>query len=270
MQPHISLLEAVVLGAVQGVTEFLPISSDGHLAIAAMLFGTVNMPLAFVVMLHAGTLLATLIMFRADVAKLLATVWQALRAPKEALATEDGRMVLSIVCATIPTGIVGVLMEDAVESWAAVKWIVGACILGSAAAVLSTRFAKPRGVAAFGVRDSILVGVAQGLAVLPGLSRSGSTLALAMALGMAGPTAFRYSFVLSLPAVGGAVLLKALHHGALAGLGMQAAVGASVAFFVGLAALYALREAVSRGKLWTFAVYLVPVGLAMIVWDMVS
>lgn len=270
MQPHISLLEAVVLGAVQGITEFLPISSDGHLAIASMLFGTVNMPLAFVVMLHAGTLLATLIMFRTDVITILSTVLKALRAPKAALATDEGRMVLSIVFATVPTGIVGVLMEDAVESWAAVKWIVGACILGSAAAMVSTRFVKPRGVTVLGLRDSILVGVAQGLAVLPGLSRSGSTLAVAMALGMAGPDAFRYSFVLSLPAVGGAVLLKALHHGALAGLGTQAAVGATVAFFVGIVALYGLRAAVSRGKLWAFAVYLVPVGLAMIVWDIVS
>lgn len=270
MPPHVSILEAIVLGIVQGITEFLPISSDGHLALAAMLFGTKDMPLAFVVMLHAGTLLATLIMFRQDVIGLVTAVGKAVRAPKEALATENGRLALSIVVASIPTAVIGLCLEDAIESWASIKWVVGLCLLGSAAALLVTRFAKSRDVQAFGLRDSILIGVAQGLAVLPGLSRSGSTLAVAMLLGMAGPQAFRYSFLMSLPAVGGAVLLKALHHGALAGLGAQAALGAVVSFFVGMAALYGLRATVSRGKLWTFAFYLIPLGIGVMIWDAVS
>jgi undecaprenyl-diphosphatase len=270
MQPHVSIFEALVLGVVQGITEFLPISSDGHLAITAMLFGTHDMPLAFVVMLHAGTLLATLIMFRKDVAELLTAVFHALRAPKQALGTDDGRMVLSIIAGTIPTGIVGLLLEEPVEAWSSIKWIVGLCLFASGLALVVTLYARSTDVKVFGFRHSVLVGIAQGMAVLPGLSRSGSTIALAMVFGMAGPQAFRYSFLLSLPAVGGAVLLKALRHGALSGLGVQAAIGAVVSFFVGMGALYALRAAVSRGKLWVFAAYLIPLGVGVMIWGAMS
>ena len=91
-----------------------------------------------------------------------------------------------------------------------------------------------------------------------------------MLLGLTGPAAFRLSFLMSLPAVGGAVLLKALHPEALAGLGVQAAVGAVVAFVVGLVAIWAVRETVSRGKLWLFAVYLAPLGLLLVLWQLTS
>lgn len=266
MSDPIGLGEAAVLGVIQGATEFLPVSSDGHLAIGAMLFGSRDMPLAFVVALHAGTLLATLLAFRKDVTQLTLSLARGVRTPADYLKTDDGWLVLTIVVASVPTALIGLFLEDAVESWASVKWIVGVCLLGSAAAVGMT--ARSRGVESrLTIAGALLLGVAQGLAVLPGLSRSGSTMGCAMMLGLAGPAAFRLSFIMSLPAVGGAVLLKALHPEALAGLGMQAALGAIVAFFVGLVAIWAVREAVSRGKLWQFALYLTPLGVGLIVWQ---
>ena len=269
MADPISLAEAVVLGVVQGATEFLPVSSDGHLAIGAMLFGNHEMPLAFVVMLHAGTLLATLIAFRKDVAQLTVGLARGLRSPRDYLKTDDGWLTLTIVVASVPTAIVGLLLEHRVEAWASVKWIVGVCLLGSAAIIALPALVRGK-TERLTVPAALLLGAAQGLAVLPGLSRSGTSIGVAMLLGMTGPKAFRLSFLMSLPAVGGAVLLKALHPEALEGLGAQAAIGAVVAFVVGLLAIWAVRESVSRGKLWAFAVYLTPLGIALIVWQFFS
>ena len=268
MADPLSLGQSMILGAVQGATEFLPISSDGHLAVGEMLFGATDTPLAFVVMLHVGTLLATLIAFRKDLTQLTTSLLRGLRTPREYVQTDDGWMVVTVVVASVPTAIVGLLLEDTVEKWSDVKWIVGVCLLGSAAAVAITARARG-GAARLTLPGALLLGAAQGLAVLPGLSRSGSTMACAMLLGLNGPAAFRLSFLMSLPAVGGAVLLKALHPEVLHGLGAQAAAGAIVAFFVGLAAIRAVREAVSRGKLWLFSLYLIPLGIAVIVWQFI-
>lgn len=269
MADPISLGEAVVLGVIQGATEFLPVSSSGHLAIGAMLFGSQDVPLAFTVMLHAGTLLATLLAFRTDVARMTMSLVRGLRTPREYIKTDDGWLTLTVVVASVPTAIIGLFLEHAVEPWSEVKWIVGLCLLGSAVAVSLT--ALTRGKAdRLTLTAAIILGIAQGIAVLPGLSRSGTTIACAMVLGLSGPNAFRLSFLLSLPAVAGAVLLKSLHPEALAGLGLQAVVGAVVAFVVGLLAIWAVRETVSRGKLWLFALYLTPLGLLLIVWQLIS
>jgi mannose-1-phosphate guanylyltransferase len=268
MAEPLGLVEALILGAVQGATEFLPVSSDGHLAIGAMLLGaTEATPLAFDVMLHAGTLLATLVVFRADICDLLRSLARAAREPRAWARDTDGRTILAVLAASVPTAAIGLLLEDAVEGWSTVPWIVGVCLLGSAAAVLATRFGRGR-AETLGPGAALWVGVAQGLAVLPGLSRSGSTIAVAMLLGMSGPAAFRLSFLMSLPAVGGAVLLEARKVEQLAGVGVQAAAGATVAFAVGIGALLLLRGTVVRGKLWAFALYLVPLGLASIFYDL--
>ena len=116
----------------------------------------------------------------------------------------------------------------------------------------------------------MLIGVAQGLAVLPGISRSGTTIAAAMLLGMRAPEAFRFSFLLSLPAVGGAVILQLAEPGALAELGAPALIAGSVALVTGYGALRLLRHVVMTGRLWIFAAYLVPAGLGLIVWSMLT
>ena len=269
MTHSLGILEAIVLGIIQGITEFLPISSDGHLALGAMWFGLKDMTLSFEVTLHIGTLLATMIVFRNDLRELLVETARGISKPKEYFATNEGKLLLSLVVATIPTGVIGLLLNHRVESWSSVKWIVGLGFIGSALAVSTTKWARgDKEILALG--PSILVGLFQGLAVLPGLSRSGSTIACAMLLGLSGPAAFRYSFLLSLPAIGGAVLLKTLHPGALDGLGVQALVGTIVSFVVGLFALTLLRGVVSRGKIWVFAFYLVPLGLLLIGWNLIS
>lgn len=263
-----SLWMLVLMGIVQGVTEFLPISSDGHLAVVAMLGGVTNMSLTLTVLLHVGTLLATLIVFRDDVKKLLATTLSFARAPRVTTATDEGRTWITIVAASVPTAIIGLAIEDAVEAWSSVPWIVALCLLGSAAAVASTRFTAPTAtneVTYLPLGRALFLGAMQGLAVLPGLSRSGTTIAVAMALGLAPAAAFRLSFLLSLPAVAGAVVLKVLKPEVLAGLGLEVWIGAVVSFVVGYASLLLLRGTISRGRFWAFALYLVPLA-AFVLW----
>lgn len=260
-------LTAALLGALQGVTEFLPVSSSGHVAIGALTLGVPDMPLSMVVLLHAGTLVATVAVFARDIRDLTLTTARGLSRPRELLASDDGKLVAGVVLASVPTAIIGLLFEDAVESWSHVPWIIGACLLVTAACVLSTR----RGGGALERLPAwayLLVGVVQGLAVLPGVSRSGSTIAAAMLLGLTAREAFRFSFLLSLPAVTGAVLLKLLEPGALAGLGVPGLVGGAVAMGTGYVALRVLQRLVVQGRFWAFAVYLVPLGAGLVVWDL--
>lgn len=270
----IDLPTAIVLGVVQGITEFLPISSDGHIALAALLFGERDMPLSMVVLLHVGTLIATFIVFRADVAALLASMARGVDAPRAWAATDEGRTILTVGLASIPTAAIGLALHDLVEAWSHVPWIVGACLLGSAIAVGSTRWTGDRAgrlEIALPPAQALLVGVAQGLAVLPGLTRSGSTIACMIALGTAGPAAFRLSFLMSLPAVLGAVVLELRRPvEVLESLGAAALAGAAVSFLVGWASLLLLRRLVDRGRFWAFAIYLVPLGTALIVWDRIG
>ncbi|MFO0681147.1 MAG: undecaprenyl-diphosphate phosphatase [Sandaracinus sp.] len=258
------LVPALILGLVQGLTEFLPISSDGHLAIASMLFGGTPSSLALVVLLHLGTLAATVVVLRDDVLKLVRT----LATPSHWRGTEEGAALRTIVITSIPTAIVGLALHDRVEAWAESPLVVGACLLLSAAAVASTRWTGARATKEsldLPVWQCVVIGIAQGLAVLPGLTRSGSTIAVAMLLGIAGPAAFRLSFLLSLPAIAGAALLELRHPDVWSTLGLPAIAGALVAFAVGLAALLGLRHIVARGRFWAFAIYLVPLG-AILLW----
>jgi undecaprenyl-diphosphatase len=267
MSEPMTVAASVALGAIQGATEFLPVSSDGHLATGAFLFGITDMSLTMVVLLHAGTLLATVIALRADVLELLRAFGQLFSAPRQYAASDEGKETIGIVVASIPTAMIGLVLEDAVESWAHVPWIVGVCLLGSAVALFATRGARGS-LKTLGPGRAALIGIAQGLAVLPGLSRSGCTMASAMLLGMAPSRAFRFSFLLSLPSVGGAIALKLVQPGALAELNASTLIGACTAFVVGLFALALLRGAVGKGRVWMFGLYLVPLGIAVTLWGM--
>jgi undecaprenyl-diphosphatase len=227
------------------------------------------MPLAMVVVVHAGTLIATLLVVGRDVGQLTVETARGLGRPREFLASDQGRLVAGVVVATIPTAIMGLYLKDRVEAWSHVPWIIGVFLLCSAVAVLSTL----KGAGAKNVLPLwgfILIGIAQGCAVMPGLSRSGTTIAAGILLGLSGPEAFRFSFLLSLPAVTGAVLLELLKPGAFAALGYPALIAGVVALLVGYVALRLLRHIVVQGRLWAFALYLVPLGLGLILWSYTS
>lgn len=259
--------QAIPVGLVQGITEFLPVSSDGHIALTSFLLGIKDMPLATVVLVHAGTLIATAAVLRADIGKLMTSTLAGLKEPKTFAQTDEGRLVLGILLASVPTALIGLGLEHRVEAWAHVPWIVGVCFVVTGIVLLTTlRAHGAANVLSWG--QYFLVGVAQGFAVLPGVSRSGCTIAMAMALGLTGPAAFRLSFLMSLPAVGGAVLLEFLKPDALAAMDPSAAVAAVVALASGIFALVILRGVVARGRFWSFAVYVIPLGILLTAWGL--
>lgn len=261
----------MALGAVQGLTEFLPVSSSGHVAIGALLFELEEAGPSLSIVLHLGTLIATLLLFRKDVAGLFVATGRAVAKPSSLRDSEEGRTLARILLASIPTAVIGLLVKDYVEAWAHFPWIVGACLLVSAVLVLTTRRsggADKEAKKELSLRAALIVGVVQGVAVLPGISRSGATIAAAMMLGMAGASAFRFSFLLSLPAVAGAALLLLLKDNAFASVPPALWLGGLVALVVGLLSLVLLRKVVNEGRFWAFALYLVPVGVGLIVYDL--
>lgn len=256
-------LIALAMGALQGVSEFLPISSDGHLALFAFLVDVPEMSLALVVLLHAGTLLATLLVFKQDLLQLAKVTLSHLARPKILLETNEGKELVALFCACVPTALIGLSLEPRVEALSATAWIVGAGFLVSAAAVYSTR-GRSGLRQVLGPGAAFLLGVAQGIAVLPGVSRSGMTIACALAFGMSAPAAFRFSFLLSIPAIAGATVLKLGEPGVLAAMDWAAWLAAATSFVVGYIALRLLAALLTRGHFWLFSLYLLPLGAILV------
>lgn len=259
----IDALTAAALGALQGLTEFLPVSSSGHVAIGARFFDIEENSLALVILLHLGTLLATVLLFRADLSNLAFEGVRSVRDPSRFRATPEGRTLVGIAIATLVTGVLGWMLRDIAEAFAEDLKLVGYGFLISAAALIASSVAR-------GNQDevswlqAIAVGLAQGLAVLPGVSRSGVTIAVAMLLGVQGNASFRFSFLVSLPAIVAAALYEASGAEGLGSLGPAAWVGGVTAMVTGYVALVTLRQIILVGRMWTFAIYLIPLGLFLV------
>lgn len=254
------------MGAVQGVTEFLPISSDGHLAAFGLLF-SLDLSLKVVVLLHAATLLATMLVFRRDLAWLVAAAYRNATSPSALYAATEGKLLAAILAACVPTGVIGLALEERVELLSSMPWVVGLGFFGSALAVLSTRRRSGSGEVPT-LPQALVIGVVQGIAVLPGVSRSALTIACALYFGLSGAAAFRFSFLLSMPVIAGATLLELGDPEVLAGLDRVAWLGALSAFVTGCAALTLLRHVLQRGHFWLFTFYLVPLGTVMLLLEL--
>lgn len=269
---HLSML---ILGAIQGAAEFLPISSSGHLALAKLLLkddpdvaAFSAMPLALDILLHLATLAAVFIFFRKQIVAALVGGWRLLLAvfrgsAKSCLVEDDGaNTALCVIVATLPTGILGVLIKDTAE-WAGTSpSALGMIFLFCAGVLLLSRF-KPGGDRRLNLQFALIIGLAQGVAVLPGLSRSGTTIAVALALGLVRKDAFHFSFLLSIPAILGAAVLEMDMDQFATGDHLTAyLVGVGAAFCVGLGSLYLISRVVDKGRLWWFAPYVAAVGAA--------
>lgn len=257
-----STAQVAFLGALQGVTEFLPVSSSGHLALAEILFNTGAGGLALNVMLHAGTLLATFAVLRHRVADAVVDGARALGRPSRFGLTAGGRDARAVIIASLPTALIGLGLRSTVETWTRSPLVVGVGFLITALVLVSTRFARlgDREVPTF--MGSILIGVCQGIAVVPGISRSGSTIAAALWLGVRPDRAFELSMLMSLPAVAGAVLVEAHHLPGGAGGLVHAILGALVALVFGVLALILLRRLTVGGHFSLFALWVLPVAVA--------
>jgi undecaprenyl-diphosphatase len=270
-------VQAVVLGIIQGLTEFLPVSSSGHLALAEKLLPGFNQPgMLLEVMLHLGTLAAVVIYYRRDLYDLACLAGSYVKGGDHD--PESKKLLLGVIAASIPTAVIGLLLEERVEVLADSALMVGIALMVTGAVLIvgekvAARVTARPGNPGLGV--SLLVGVAQGIAVIPGISRSGATISMARARGVGGPEAARFGFLISLPAVGGAALLKAVKHREeiMAFSAEQAGAylaGAVVAGVVGYLAISVVMGAVKRGKLAWFSPYCFLLGAAAVIIDLTA
>ncbi len=255
-------LEAALLGILQGITEFLPVSSDGHLALAGMLFHVTGAGLALNVTLHLGTLLATAVVLRERLAIAFVGGLRALRSPRLFHTTPGGQDALVVLVASLPTAVIGLALRDHVEALTSSPVAVGFGFLFTTGVLVSTLFTSRGNVEHPSWKTALLIGMAQGLAVLPGVSRSASTIAVALWLGTQRGRAFELSMLMSLPAIVGALLLELPHVAESPGALMPALFGAAVAFVTGVFALLSLQRIVASGRFPWFAAWVGPLALA--------
>jgi len=248
---------------VQGVTEFLPISSSGHLVFFQSLFGFRKSDVLFDVILHLGTLLAVVVYFRSDIVTIIKGVTARLKGKERNL--EGERLLLWIGVSTVPTGLMGILLQDWFESLFLKPRTVGVMLLVTGGVLWLTRVAKQEGKSIFGMSwvDALLIGIAQGVAIIPGISRSGATLSAGLFRGLDRELSGRFAFLLSIPAILGAALLEIRKLG-ISTLMPAYLLGAAAAFFVGLLALKFLMKIIKIGKISHFCYYCWGVGMLMI------
>jgi undecaprenyl-diphosphatase len=253
------VLKAIVLGLIQGLTEFLPVSSSGHLVLARHLFGLGEAGVTFDILLHLGTLLAIILVYWRDLLGLLRTV---LAIPRGGGDPADRRMVLALVLGILPVVVVALLFEDTIEAtFESPRVAAGMLLLTAALLFLSHRFRHATGEVT--PRRGFLVGVAQILAILPGVSRSGTTISVAMMAGIRPQEAARFSFLMAVPLFLGAAIVKVpdLLDGAT-GMPTGALVaGFLTAFASGYVAIRWLLAIIARGQFVWFGAYCAVVGV---------
>ena len=267
-------LEALLLGLLQGLTEYLPVSSSGHLTLGSALFGIeAEENMMFTVAVHVATVLSTLVVLGGEILKIFKGSFHPL-GPGKGLArlNEDQRYVLNILVSMIPIGIVGVFFKDQVEEiFGSGLLVVGCCLLATAALLTFSYYAKPRQRENISLGHAFIIGLGQALAVLPGLSRSGTTIATGLILGNKKSRMAQFSFLMVIPPILGEALLdlvKAAKEGfdvAFAGLSPSALIIGFLASFVsGVLACKWMIGIVQKGKLVYFAIYCLIVGLVTI------
>lgn len=266
-----TLIETAVLGVVQGITEFLPVSSSGHLVIFQHLFGIREEVLAIDIAVHVGTLLAVAAFYLKDLVAIVkgAAVYAAacfrqgrFRMPGET--APEARMAALIILGSVPTGIIGILFIDTAETLFSSVTLVGVSFCVTGVVLWGTRRSntKHTGAGAIGTGKALVIGIVQGLAIIPGISRSGFTIATGLYLGLNRETAARFSFLLSIPVVAGAGLVGALDLASGTSISVPVmAAGLVTSTVVGYNALSLLVWIVKKGRMHLFAPYCVAAGL---------
>lgn len=257
-------IEALILGLLQGLTEYLPVSSSGHLAIGSALFGIEGEEnLAFTIVVHVATVLSTLVILWKEIGWIFKGLfkWQM---------NDETRYVINILISMIPVGIVGLFFKDEVEAvFGSGLLVVGCCLLLTAALLTFSYYYKPTPKPYISRRDAFIIGLAQAFAVLPGLSRSGSTIATGLLLGNDKARLAQFSFLMVIPPILGEALLstvKLAQGEAVAGdiPALSLLVGFLAAFVSGCLACKWMINIVKKGKLIYFAIYCAVVGLLTI------
>ncbi len=268
-----SLLEAIVLGIVQGLTEFLPVSSSGHLALVPWLFGWTELTRdpdlnrTFDVALHIGTFVGAAAYFRHDLVRYAGAAVRSLR--RRSVEGTDERLAWLLLASSLPAAVVGAVLDSFVEDQLAAEWLIGVMLVVFGLVLAwADRLTGDREDGEFGLRDALLMGAAQACALQPGVSRSGVTISMGRWLRFERAAAARLSFLMSLPIIGGAGLYKGLDvvagEGIPAGFEAAFAWGMVVSGITGFLAVWGLLRLVSTRSFQPFVAYRVVVGLAVV------
>ena len=259
-------LRIVILGIVQGITEFLPISSDGHLVVADQLFGLAGgekfakASVLETIILHLGTLGSILVIYCRRILRLITT---------------DRRVIGLLVVGTIPAGVTGIVLEEYFEDWLTDPTLTGAMLLFNGAILLwiNRRGDGPLKYQELSYAQTLAIGACQAAAPLPGISRSGTTIAGGLAVGLNRDDAATFSFLLAIPAISGAVavaLLKLAKGAAISSSPDTLILGAVVSFLVGLVSLKLLLKVLSSSRLHWFGWWCLALGTVVLVWQLTS
>lgn len=269
-----SFIEILILGFIQGVAEFLPISSSAHLIIFRDLFGigsgmSANMELTFDIALHFGTLLAIGVFFFKDFIKMISKGFT------KGVKDNDGKILWYLVAATIPAAIVGVLFEDVIENIIRSNYVVIALALAIMGVIiyLADKYSKEsKDIKKMTLKDAVIIGCSQVFALIPGFSRSGTTIAAGRVLGLERESAAKFSFFLSAPVVLGAVLLQLLKESAwsviLANMSTFI-LGILVSFIVGILCIKFLLKYLQKHNFKIFMIYRIVLALVVLIYIMV-
>lgn len=262
--------DAVILGILQGLTEFLPVSSSGHLVLGKALLGIAEQGIAFEVFVHFGTLLAVLTVFRNDIWQLLLSFFSLFSKSTFEFGLkskykndESFRLLLFIILGTIPAVFVGLLLEDYVESAFSNPKLVGITLIITAVILLLTLIPQ-KSLQKLNIKNTFVMGLAQALAIVPGISRSGSTISIGLLQNIGGNDAARFSFLLAIPAILGATILKVtnlLESGIDKQFFIVLLVGTVASYISGYIAIESLLKIVQKGKLYLFAPYCLLLGI---------
>ena len=255
------ILQSIILGLIQGITEWLPISSTGHLRIAEHFFG-LSVPLLFDVLLHVATLVVILVYFRGSIKNVFSALWN------RDFHSQDGKLIIPIIIGTIPTVLIALLVGNELDAYFNSLALLGAGLIAGGIILFTSKFTTER-------KDTIsypvafLIGIMQGISIIPSISRSGLTIAIALLLGIKKEIAFKFSFLLSIPAVIGALGLTLYEeHGAfsLAGISSIEIVAAIlVTVTVSFLALKLLWKTLASKKFYLFSIYCLLIGIALII-----
>lgn len=265
--PPVDLVQAIILGVVQGLTEWLPISSSGHLALVQLAMG-LQVPVFYDVTLHLGTLAGVFAVYRKDIADIIRSVFSFSAASADAERLRAARRMLwLIIVGTIPTAAIGLAFRSALESSFYDASAIAAGFVVTGVLLVFTKFLKA-GSRPLGTADAIIIGIGQGASIFSSISRSGATIAAGLYRGVEKEQLVRYSFLLSIPAILGASAVDMLTmegdaREQASAIGVESyAAGVAVSAAVGYASIRFLINAVRRGGFYLFAIYCFAVGVA--------
>jgi undecaprenyl-diphosphatase len=258
------IIRAIILGVVQGLTEFLPVSSSAHLIIAEKLLGFRGEGILFEILLHCATMLSVIIYFHKKIKELCLGVLGIININYRVPYYENKKMIWGVIVGTIPTAIIGYFFNDHIDKIFNNITLVGYSLIFTSLILMISDFFKPTGK--LSLLKALTIGISQGLSVIPGISRSGITISTSVMLNIKRKEAVEFSFLLSIPSILGALILKFSETNVIAGpvLGYYL-VSAFIAFFVGLISIYIVVKMAVCAKFKYFALYCLLIGIGSVI-----